>query len=121
MSLPDRSNIRPAPNGQEVEKLAITLAAAVGAVWASIPEEAAAQYRVMANAALMRYRDGIPATPQAAAALDEAVQAIRSGARGLEGIDEGLIQRLYKAAARLEILANVVATEVDLGADEELV
>jgi hypothetical protein len=120
--LDQRSNIAPMPDGQAVERLAITMAAAIGLVWSSVEADHASRLRVMANAVLMRnLPETIPATPTAQSALDEAVQALRAGARGLEGIHEGLIQRLFRAAAKLEILSSVVSTEVDLGAEDELV
>jgi hypothetical protein len=97
------------PTGQQVETVAIALASAVGRAWAALDASEARTFRVMAQAALASPVAARMASiaPTASETLAEAALSARIGARALEGIDEGAIKRLFKAAADLDLLARL--------------
>jgi hypothetical protein len=100
------------PSGIVVERLALTMAAAVGLAWAALDHDARTQYRIMASAALLRL--GVDALEDGAvyirASVERAAEALRQAANLAEHNKEreDLIQRLHRDASNMETLAMIL-------------
>lgn len=100
------------PDGIAVERLALTMAAAVGVVWAKADADTARMLRVAANAALLHLgAEGRATGAQALTdTLQEGAETARVAARLLDHhkLSEDLIQRLHRSATGAEMVARTL-------------
>ncbi len=107
------------PTGQEVEKLSVTMATALGLVWTKVDKDTADQLRIAANAVLVHHglhllqsgRERVAAmVADAARGQREAIAALT--ANGV--LTEDQLKALYRSASTTEL----VAAALDSGADD---
>lgn len=116
------------PGAQEIERLAVVLAAAEGKFFSALDGPEAFRYRLLANASIVHMRDRakLPAEQIVRATLELGVDGLRKAAKTLDDIlenapgplgtklrstHEGLVQTLFQRGAALDGIGKVLEAE----------